>query len=171
MTLVSRPINTELAQGSAGAAARMGHAAAAARLQRDPMNASYSCRIQQHGSRFPESVRLGSAARGMQRFLSRVCYMLTPSVAHIFHFQCTHTPSDRGMFPMHLTTTTGCTGSRLMSERNIRSNVSLSKFWITFCRARDAGNDQYKAAVEASGGDDAAIARILVLPLRSLYGS
>jgi len=171
MTLVSRPSNAELAQGSAGAAARMGHAAAAARLQRNPMNASYSCRILQHGSRFPESVRLGSAARGMQRFLSRVCYMLTPSVAHIFHSQCTHTPSDRGMFPMHPTTTTGWTGSRLMSERNIRSNVSLSKFWITFCRARDAGHDQYKAAVEAFGGDDAAIARILVLPLRSLYGS
>jgi len=149
----------------------MGHAAAAARLQRDPLHAAYSCRILQHGSRFPESVRLGSAVRGMQRFLSRVYYMPTPSVAHIFHSQCTHTPSDRGMFPMHSNTTTGWTGSRLMSERYIRSNVRLSKFWITFCRARDAGHDQYKAAVEAFGGDDAAIARMLVLPLPSLYGS
>jgi len=112
MTLVSRPSNAELAQGSAGPAAGMGHAAAAARLQRDPMHASYSCKILQHGSRFPESVRLGSAVRGMQRFLSRFYYMLTPSVTHIFHSQCTHTPSDRGMFPMHPTTTTGWTESR-----------------------------------------------------------
>ena len=137
----------------------MGHPAAAARLQCDPMHASYSCMILQHGSRFPESVRLGSAVRGMQRFLTRVYYMLTPSVAHIFHSQCTHTPSDRGMFPMHPTTTTGWTGSRLMSERYIRSRGSLSKFQITFCRSREAGPDQYKVAVEVFGGDDAAIAR------------
>jgi len=149
----------------------MGHAAAAARLQLDLMHASYSCGILQHVSRFPESVRLGSAARGMQRFLSRVYFMLTPSVAHCFNSQCTHTPSDRGMFPMNPTMTTGWTGSRLMSERYIRLNVSLSKFCITFCRARDAGHDQYKAAVEEFGDDDAAISRKLVLPLRSLYGS
>jgi len=149
----------------------MGHAAAAAHLQCDPIHASYSCRILRHVSRFPESVRLGSAARGMQRFLSRVYFMLTPSVAHSFSSQCTHTPSDRGMFPVHPTTTPGWTGSRLMSERYLRLNVSLSKFCITFCRARDAGHDQYKAAVEEFGDDDAAITRILLQPQRSLYGS
>jgi len=91
MTPVSRPSKAELAQGSAGAAARVGHAAAAARLQRDPMHAFYSCRIPQRGSRFPESVRLGSAVRCMQRYLSRATTCSRP-LLRTFSFPSAHTP-------------------------------------------------------------------------------
>jgi len=165
MTLVSRPSYAELVQGSEAAAARMGHAATAARLQRDPMHASYSMG---HASRKLCALAPLCAVHNVSCPASATCSRpLLPT----FSIPSAHPLATASYCPMHPTTTTGWTGSRLMPEPYIRSNDSLCKFWITFCRACETGHDQYKAAVEAFGGDDAANARIIVLPLRSLYGS
>jgi len=46
----------------------------------------------------------------------------------------------------------------------MQSDGSSSNYWITFCRACEAGHDLYKVAVAACGGDDAAISKIIVVP-------
>jgi len=45
----------------------------------------------------------------------------------------------------------------------MRSDGTPSNYWITFCRACEAAHDRYKASAEACRGDEAAIAKIILV--------
>jgi len=149
-----------LAQQPRGPAARMDQAALRASATRP------NARVLQLLSRFPQVVRIGFSSRGTQRSIHRVRRTLAPIFVHIFLCRCT--PPSQLPPVCHAVNHDGGLDRVSTHDGAVhaigREPVQLP-CWIMFCRGCEVAHDWDKAAVAACGGDDAGVAKNMVMPV------